>query len=490
MWLHLPPSITSPSSPASADSTSACGSPCLPPGVWVTSRGKPLQQASLRRGWKRVPWMRHLFGRTCAHSQAPSTEAVSAWLSAVSPAKTSVSPDGGPVSTEREAHSTSTSSASLARWDASTSSWRTCQASLFEASSNLFSGRLPKTGGMRNGFVSARPTWAPPTGVNAGSASPAEDWSTPRVNAERTGRESLTRKGHWSAPSLEQMAELSAGELPREYESEAELTPQAHRIYEAGQLWRTPVANDDNKTPEARLAMKARMGGNRTAITSLQVQTQAWPTPHHNQTTGAGAQGRKGGLNLQTAASEWPTPQAHDAAGGSPSRVRRYGTKHGAANLADDVTLWRTPAAGHPEKGGAQSPERRLLGGHTLDLQDQASFWQTPAVANTTGGHRNRSGARSGELLIKGQAQTVTSSHLDPPTPAPGTPSSEAPPTTPRRLNPLFVEWLMGFPSGWTILVHSFSAPTGSGHSAIPSYLSRLASHFRRFGGVCIGVTE
>jgi hypothetical protein len=51
--------------------------------------------------------------------------------------------------------------------------------------------------------------------------------------------------------------------------------------------WPTPVANDDNKTPEAHLAMKQRMGerdgsgANRTAITSLQVMAQlaGWKTP-------------------------------------------------------------------------------------------------------------------------------------------------------------------------------------------------------------------
>jgi hypothetical protein len=37
--------------------------------------------------------------------------------------------------------------------------------------------------------------------------------------------------------------------------------------------WPTPVAaNDDNKTPEAHLAMKARMGGGRKEITSLNVK--------------------------------------------------------------------------------------------------------------------------------------------------------------------------------------------------------------------------
>ncbi len=49
-------------------------------------------------------------------------------------------------------------------------------------------------------------------------------------------------------------------------------------------LWPTAVAKDDGKTPEAHLAMKQRMGerdgtgANRTAITSLAVKVQQWPT--------------------------------------------------------------------------------------------------------------------------------------------------------------------------------------------------------------------
>jgi len=58
------------------------------------------------------------------------------------------------------------------------------------------------------------------------------------------------------------------------------LTTEAQR---AG--WPTPVANDDGKSVEAHLAMKARMGGNRTAITSLQVmaRTAGWATPRANK---------------------------------------------------------------------------------------------------------------------------------------------------------------------------------------------------------------
>jgi hypothetical protein len=56
----------------------------------------------------------------------------------------------------------------------------------------------------------------------------------------------------------------------------------------AAAQWPTPVANDDNKSPEAHLAMKARMkGGPRQTITSLQVLVQQWPTPAARDSKGA-----------------------------------------------------------------------------------------------------------------------------------------------------------------------------------------------------------
>jgi hypothetical protein len=79
----------------------------------------------------------------------------------------------------------------------------------------------------------------------------------------------------------------------------------------ASGLWPTPVAHDDGKTPEAHLAMKARMkGGPRQTITSLNVMVKAiergmWPTPRATD----GDKG--GGLNLRTAVKEWATPTAH-----------------------------------------------------------------------------------------------------------------------------------------------------------------------------------
>lgn len=76
--------------------------------------------------------------------------------------------------------------------------------------------------------------------------------------------------------------------------------------------WPTPVAHDDGKTPEAHLAMKARMpGGPRKTITSLTVMVKAvarelWPTPTANRWSGLQSHGRNAVLGpLNPAWVEW-----------------------------------------------------------------------------------------------------------------------------------------------------------------------------------------
>jgi hypothetical protein len=84
-------------------------------------------------------------------------------------------------------------------------------------------------------------------------------------------------------------------------------------------LWPTPVAHDDGNTPEAHMAMKARMpGGPRQTITSLTVMVKAierglWPTPRSTD----GDRGGRGDLiqairgNPNSHYRLWPTPTAN-----------------------------------------------------------------------------------------------------------------------------------------------------------------------------------
>ena len=91
----------------------------------------------------------------------------------------------------------------------------------------------------------------------------------------------------------------------------------------------------------------------------------------------------------------WATPQAHDCKNGSVDRVGRFGTIAGCRNLNDEV--WNTPTAN--------------------DMRQREG--------TATGNRLNYPG-----LFRQAQAATGTESPL--------------------TLNPQFVEWLMGFPIGWT----------------------------------------
>ncbi|MDO1560377.1 hypothetical protein Q0812_13160 [Brevundimonas sp. 2R-24] len=129
-------------------------------------------------------------------------------------------------------------------------------------------------------------------------------------------------------------------------------------------------------------------------------------------------------------------------------------------------------------------------------LNEFAKVWSTPAVADVQGGRKARSGERGAELLLNGQAAQVSAwatpnarDHFPAHTAeyiaskkalghgmsiltdqvehgfhygrlAPTT-STDGEPTSPsgRKLNPLFVEALMGWPPGWTL--PSGTASTG-----------------------------
>jgi hypothetical protein len=83
----------------------------------------------------------------------------------------------------------------------------------------------------------------------------------------------------------------------------------------AVRMWGTPVARDDQKSPEAHMAMKAAMpGGARTEATSLTVQVKMWQSPMAADSSRASETMTRGEGNpkLQGQARMWPTPRAHD----------------------------------------------------------------------------------------------------------------------------------------------------------------------------------
>src|ERR1043166_5090298 len=81
-------------------------------------------------------------------------------------------------------------------------------------------------------------------------------------------------------------------------------------------LWPTPQGRDYRSVTGNEINQRDN------ALQNLNVAAKMWPTPHANASTGAGTQGRDGGLNLQTAARLWPTPTSRDHKDGSAESCR------------------------------------------------------------------------------------------------------------------------------------------------------------------------
>lgn len=105
----------------------------------------------------------------------------------------------------------------------------------------------------------------------------------------------------------------------------------------------------------------------------------------------------------------------------------------------------------------------------------------TPQVADATGGHKSRSGARSNELLLPGVAAQVQENGqkwaeytaavqrweaLTRPAPAPTRPDGKG---GRHRESPLLPEWMMGYPLGWvTDVVDREAAIKACGNGVVP----------------------
>lgn len=217
--------------------------------------------------------------------------------------------------------------------------------------------------------------------------------------------------------------------------------------------WPTPVANDDNKTPEGHLAKKP----GRTVVTSLNiVATQMWRTPDAPGQSGGprsrtGSQGQGHQLGVAEQAEQWMTPTSRDwKDGADPSE-----TVPTNSLLSRQAPQTAMPGAESSET--TQTSRRPSLAGMSSRTRSEVEALFRLSTRERTvvlGGWKNKKLWRERKgVLTTEKSRSFTR------------------PTFRRQLNPNFVEWLMNWRPGWTSL-----APLDCESPGTASYPSAPAS--------------
>lgn len=213
-----------------------------------------------------------------------------------------------------------------------------------------------------------------------------------------------------------------------------------------GDGWATPDCNTSTYS-------NGKMGPN------IRQQASQWLTP--NVPTGGRSvsaelvaskgmtdAGEKKTVGLESQTKHWATPNAHD--GRRPGADLRSTQ---GANLSRDAAVWPTPRGTDGTKGGPNQAGSK----GDLMLPSAAAQWPTPAASEARLGYQDWTRGMKGtqvSLSTVAMDHHAHSSHLAQQThPGPQSLSDgqSLPQPSTKRLNPAFVEWLMGWPVGHTI---------------------------------------
>lgn len=221
------------------------------------------------------------------------------------------------------------------------------------------------------------------------------------------------------------------------------LVPSTPRTDEIdARLWATPNTMDylPQRSPEAlqRQAETSRKGRTRPANLREQVcedTVRMWPTPRANDAEKRGAVSPEPRNGLPGAVRLWPTPKARDAKDTTnlpPSRI----SDPGKDSLVQRVgRLWPTPTAGQcgmTSTTGGRPIEKSTHLETQVYLAEKSRMYATPQAGDYRSPNKNPGG--------KSESANLPQSSHSLPTQCGG------------QLNPTWVEWLMGFPTGWTDL--------------------------------------
>ena len=198
-------------------------------------------------------------------------------------------------------------------------------------------------------------------------------------------------------------------------------------------LWQTPTVEDAGRTGSAE-GWKKYIENGQTSQCRLRNQVQMWPTPtaadHYKGNLRSSQQkpGSRHSLDLPSAAKLWPTPRANDA-----EKRGNFDVTNPRNGLPAAVKIWPTPTVTDSKNNAGPSQFTKGQGGRNLNVA--ADMFPTP----TTGaGHCGGTGHFQQLHKLKEQGVITEEERRN---------MSQG---NGGQLNPEWVEWLMGYPKGWT----------------------------------------
>lgn len=267
----------------------------------------------------------------------------------------------------------------------------------------------PRSGSMRNGAAYLRPPWERRTSDGGFSSSPGivheETFPTPTATqfggsdpetfeGRREREKAKGRNGNGFGLTLEQAV--------------------LQRMYP------TPTATDGNR---GDYTQDGKTGQRRP---SLQGAARTYPTPMAADSERSSETYGRGNRTLLGEARHrklWPTAKASDADRGG--LADRYLPGSRRSNLVDALKMYPTPLAGDATRGPDYARAARNGKGESLATVVARENWATPTARDYRSG--------TGTKLRLGHAPQLAEQIGG-------------------QLNPPWVEWLMGFPIGWTAL--------------------------------------
>ena len=233
--------------------------------------------------------------------------------------------------------------------------------------------------------------------------------------------------------------------------------PELHTLEKDGGAWPTPQARDWKNGHGPRYINKERSNDLNDAVDYNENYNPIWPTPRAAN-PGSRVNGKGGKiLNEEVLIKEglkergeyankpeWPTPTSSEKSGINP----KTGRGGGLSRAVKDDVAWPTPRSSDSQGGvvknimlsedGSFSRQNEDGVRWGVNLRDAAPAYEKKWPTPTASDHK---GKNSSIRKSTGKLRTDRLDHVNEVTGKPAL-----------RLNPDWVEWLMGWPIGWTSL--------------------------------------